>query len=43
MYVWSLSPVCDVLVPLVLSKGEAHLTDRGLGRGHLGHVDLDIT
>ena len=33
-----LAPVCAVLVLVVLGEGEAHLTDRGLGRGH-----LDIT
>ena len=39
---WDLSPVCDLLVPVVLGEGEAHLADRGLGCGHLGRGDLEI-
>ena len=41
--VWVLSPFFPVLVPVVLGEGEAHLTDMGLGRGHLGFGDLELT
>ena len=40
---WVLLPFCAVLVLVVLGEGEAHLMDRGLGRGNLGRGDLEVT